>query len=109
MTVMTVSLRKVATAAVMAASLVAGEIAVSTSASAGEWRHRGTYGRDAGPRHVAPHYGYGNNHHKPRRDRTGDAVGAAIVGIGALIVGAAIADAARNGRHRNYDRDSDND
>ncbi len=106
------SLRKVATSAVVAVSLIAGQLATSVSASADGLRHRGPgWGyRGPAPRHVAPppprHYGYGHSGH--RRDRSGDAVGAAILGIGALIVGSAIAEAARKNRHRDYD-DDDND
>jgi hypothetical protein len=48
-----------------------------------------TYGQDRRP-YLAGH---------ARRDRTGDAIGAAILSIGALIVGATIADAARRQRY----------
>jgi hypothetical protein len=92
---------KLATSALVAVGLVAGQLATSASASA-EWRQRG-YGYDRGYGYRAPppkpYYGY---RQERRRDRTGDAVGAVVLGLGALIVGAAIADAARNKR-RHYD------
>ena len=92
------TMHKLLTSATVVLSLAAGQFATTSAASAGEYRG---YRSHSAPRFVAPrpHYDYG---HRPRRDRTGDAVGAAILGIGALIVGAAIADAARNKR-RHYD------
>lgn len=91
---------KTLTSAIVGASLLVGQIGVASSASAGD-RHRTYRAFDHAPRFVdrAPrHYGYGF-HQERRRDRTGDAVAGVVLGIGALIVGAAIADAARN-KHR---------
>ena len=47
-------------------------------------------------------------HHRKHRDHTGDAVAATVLGVGALIVGAAIADAARrNQQQQRYEGDDD--
>lgn len=93
---------------------VAGVLALqpltTSIASADGWRRQhggyGGYGRSYG--HPRPAYGYGYGYAAPqqhhRRDRTGRAVGAAVLGIGALIVGAAIADAARRDRQRSYEQ-----
>lgn len=91
---------KVVTSALVGLSLVAGQVAIATTASASDYGYR--HHRPL-PRHVeqAPrHYGY---HREQRRDRAGDAVAGIVLGIGALIVGAAIADAAR---HKNRTRDA---
>jgi hypothetical protein len=99
---MTMSMKKIATL-----SLLVGNAAVlAGSAAADGWRSNRGHERNA-PRHVEPFRGYPPVHHD-RRDRTGDAVGTAVLGIGALIVGAAIADAAgRERRERAYERDED--
>jgi hypothetical protein len=99
------SIKKIVTTVAVAAGLLASNVAMFTSsAQAGDngWR-RGGHHRT----YAAYNHGYGRGYHYAppvRRDRTGDAVGAAVLGIGALIIGAAIADAARNKR-RSYDHD----
>lgn len=93
----------------IALTVVAGAVALTsqvTAASADGWRHGGhrSYG-------YAPTYGYHapvpRDYHYPprRRDRSGDAVAGAILGVGAVIVGAAIADAIRRDRQRERERD----
>lgn len=102
---------RMATTAAAVAGLLAGQLAIFTApATAGDWGHPRYGSAHPVPRQVAPprHYGYG--HQAPRhRDRSGDAVAGAILGIGALIVGAAIADAARHERRPEprYERDDD--
>ena len=95
-----IAVGKALTSAIVGASLLVGQIGLASPASAGD-RHRSYRPYDHAPRFVdrAPrHYGYGYQHER-HRDRTGDAVAGVVLGIGALIVGAAIADAARN-KHR---------
>ncbi|HRK19849.1 MAG TPA: hypothetical protein PK970_12890 [Hyphomicrobiaceae bacterium] len=113
------SIPKVLTSLVVAGSMLAGQAVVfSSDASAREWRHRGEshrfhkpYSRHYVPRHVTPrHYEprYSYGHRYQRRDRTGDAVAATILGLGAVIIGSAIANAHKNRRdHRSYDEYDD--
>ena len=122
-----------ATVAVVAMSFVAGQLVVTSDvATAGDHRYRGYGFHDDGPRyHVRahrkyrsssrsyyyddtpryaysydyrPHYGY----RYERRDRTGDLVAAAILGIGAVIISQAIVGAPRYSKrrqsHRRYAR-----
>jgi hypothetical protein len=95
------SFKKIATTVAVAAGLLASHAAMfASSAQAGDhgWR-RGGHHRP----YAAYNHGYGRHHYAPaRRDRSGDAVGAAVLGIGALIIGAAIADASRNKRRHYY-------
>jgi hypothetical protein len=95
-------LKKSITSLALVAGVLATQAATfATSAEAYDRGGRRGYGHH---RPYASHgYGYRPHYAAPaRRDRTGDAIGAAILGIGALIVGATIADAARNRRHHNY-------
>jgi hypothetical protein len=96
---------KIATSAVVATALLVGQLATSATAHAGSYRSRG-FDRHYGYHAPAPRPYYGYRHQAPRRDRSGDAVAGVVLGLGALIVGAAIADAARNKR-RHYDYDHD--
>jgi hypothetical protein len=88
---------------VVSAGMLASETALfGTSANADPYRHRGSgYSRNEPRyfdhrRYTEPrHYGRRDHH----RDRRGDAVAATVLGLGALIVGAAVADAARRNRH----------
>lgn len=92
-------LGKVLTSCVVGVSLIAGPVAVATTSAAADHGYRS---HRPVPRYVAPpprHYGY---RYEGRRDHTGDAVAGMVLGIGALIVGAAIADAAR---HKNRTRE----
>jgi hypothetical protein len=89
------------------AGILALQPLAASVASAQDWRHRGGYGggyhRPYGPPPAA--YGYGRPQYaypERRRDRGGKAAAAAILGIGALIVGAAIADAARREHRQDY-------
>lgn len=92
--------------AVAAVSTVA-IASLSTAASAGDWRYRHPdygYAPRYGYHAPVPRHDYGPppaHHH--RRDRTGEAVAGAILGLGAVIVGAAIVDAARHERRRRYE------
>jgi hypothetical protein len=99
------ALKNIASVAAVAAGLVAGQVgALSSPAAADGWRDHGGYKRHhGGPRYEPYHHRGHVPYHAPRRDRTGDKVGAAILGIGALIVGAAIADAARRERRERHD------
>jgi hypothetical protein len=93
--------KKIATTVAVTAGLMASHIAIfAPSAQAYDhgWR-RGHHRPYAYQHSYRPHHAPYRQH---RRDRTGDAVGAAVLGIGALIIGAAIADSARKSRHR-YD------
>jgi hypothetical protein len=97
---LTMTLKKLATTAAVTLGLLASHAAMFTSAAEARDHHGWRKGYDR------PYAAYGHGRHQPqpyhygqRRDRSGDAVGAAILGIGALIVGAAIADAARKKRH----------
>lgn len=92
-------IRRLVPSALVAVSLIAGQLATAATASANDYRRFAQ--PNHGPRHVEPRRSYDYGQHK-RRDRTGEAVAGVVLGIGALIVGAAIADAARN-KHRNYD------
>ncbi len=87
--------------------LVASVAAFASAAEAGDWdgRGRGHYRHAPPPVVRYDHRPYAPQH--DRRDHRSDRVGAAVLGIGALIVGAAIADAAR--RERRLERDSDED
>lgn len=100
LTIMT-SLKKIATTVAVTAGLLASNAALfASSAQAGDygWRRHGGHHRPYAA------YNHGRHQYAPaRRDRTGDAVGAAVLGIGALIIGAAIADAARNKRRAYHD------
>ena len=100
-----ISLSKTVTSVAVAASLIAGQaVTLASDASAAEWRHRGHTRHVApAPRHYAPYRGDRYGYHGPRRDHTGDAVAGAILGIGALIVGSAIADAHRKKRYHDDD------
>lgn len=92
-----VAIGKTLTSAIVGVSLLVGQIGVASTASAGDHRNRGYRAYDHAPPYVdrAPrHFGHGF-HHERRRDRTGEAVAGVVLGIGALIVGAAIADSAR--------------
>lgn len=104
------SLKSIVTTVAVTAGLVASNLTLFTaSAKADGYRPYGySQHRQVAPRQVAPfrHSAPAPRHHG--RDRTGDAVGAAVIGIGALIVGAAIADAARRERNeRRYEPDED--
>jgi hypothetical protein len=94
-------LKKSVTSLALVAGVLATQAATfATSAEAYDRGGRRGYG------HHRPYASYGYNHRPHyaapvRRDRTGDAIGAAILGIGALIVGATIADAARKNRRYN--------
>lgn len=92
---------KALTSLAVAGSMIAGQaVALSSDAAAREFRGRGDGHRyhAPAPRRYEPRY-YGHGH---RRDRKGDAVAATILGLGAVIIGAAIADAHKNRRDR-YD------
>jgi hypothetical protein len=98
-------LHKFAVTVATVTALAATQLLSAATASArdGHYGYRGDrpgYGRPDFRRHEPRPYP-----REHRRDRTGDAVVGTIIGIGALIVGAAIADAARKQRH--YDRDYD--
>ena len=100
------SLSKITTAAAVAVALVAGQgMAFVSNAQARDGRHdrivRGPVSEQR--RYSEPRRDYGYRHHKERRDHTGDAVVGAILGIGALIVGASIAEAHRNKRYHDED------
>jgi hypothetical protein len=90
------------------AGVLALQPLAASLASAEPWRRGGFggYHRPYGPPPGAYGYGRPGPRFDHRRDHTGRAVGAAVVGIGALIVGAAIADAARRERQRAYVRDT---
>jgi hypothetical protein len=95
------------TAIAILAVVLAAQPVLTTGAAADGWRRHHQDGwRQDRPAHRDRSYGWGRPYEPPvrhqRRDRTGDAVGAAVLGIGALIIGAAIADAARRER-RAYD------
>ena len=107
------SFKRVTTSVAVVLALLSAPIASSGSAFAGGGHYRGGYSEDYGyaPRHYAPQYGYAPRHYAPQygyryherhhRDRTGDAIGAAVLGIGALIIGSAIANGSRR-HHRRY-------
>ncbi|NOU07081.1 MAG: hypothetical protein HOO99_12965 [Hyphomicrobiaceae bacterium] len=106
-----IALSKTVTSVAVVASLIAGQaVVVASPAAASEaplyeapQSSRG-YKRYVAPRHYEPQRAYGHRPHGPvRRDRSGDAVGAAILGIGAVIIGAAIADAHRKQRRGHDD------
>ena len=93
---------KVVTALVVSGSLLAGQTVAASNASAREFRNGGYTQRHyaPAPRHYAPqHRGYRSH----GRDRTGDAVAATILGLGALIVGSAIANAHKSKRYHDDD------
>ena len=96
------SFKRVTTSVAVVLALLSAPIASSGSAFAGGGHYRGGYSEDYGyaPRHYAPQYGY-RYHERHHRDRTGDAIGAAVLGIGALIIGSAIANGSRR-HHRRY-------
>lgn len=105
------ALSRTITSLTLAASLIAGQaLTLATQPSAADWRrHDGMRHSAPASRHVEPRreYSHGSRrieHRGPvHRDRSGDAVAGAILGIGALIVGAAIADA--NCKQRQDDDD----
>lgn len=105
------SLPKTITAIAVAGTLIAGQaVGLASQASAGDWRHRDGVRHSApASRHYEPRRIYGHGSHRlehrgpVHRDRSGDAVAGAILGIGALIVGAAIADAHRKQRQHDDD------
>lgn len=103
-TMITTSLHKIVLAAATIATVGIGSL---STASAGDWRYRNPdygYAPRYGYHAPVPRYDYAPppvHHH--RRDRTGEAVAGAILGLGAVIVGAAIVDAARHERQRRYD------
>lgn len=100
------SIPKMLTSLAVAGSMVAGQaVVLSSDASARDWRNRGESHRiyKPQPRHYEPRYSYGH-----RRDRTGDAVAATILGLGAVIIGSAIANAHKNRpTNRSYDEYDD--
>jgi hypothetical protein len=103
--------KTIAAALAVATGMLASEASLfATSAKADSNRHRGYgYDRPVAPRHV-DNRRYPEPRHDRRehnRDRTGDAVAATVLGIGALIIGAAIADGARRNRNQRHDRDDD--
>ena len=103
------SLKSIATALAVTAGLVASNVMMfAASAKADGYRAYGHH-RPVAPRYVEPPRVYlppQRQHHG--RDHRGDAIGAAILGLGALVVGAAIADAARREHNeRRYERDED--
>lgn len=99
------TLRKIVLATATISTVAVASLSTAV-AGEGYYRHHPEYG-------YAPRYGYHTpvprydyapppvHHH--RRDRTGEAVAGAILGIGAVIVGAAIVDAARHERRRRHD------
>ncbi len=107
--------KSIAVAVAIATGMLASEVSLFASAAhADPYRYRG-HGNDrpVGPRHFdhrrfpeprpQPYHDRREHH----RDRTGDAVAATVLGIGALIVGSAIADAARRNRNQRHERDDD--
>lgn len=95
------SVSRFAASALVGASLIAGQIAVASAAAAADF---GYGSRPARQRHVetAPPRHFGDRRER-RRDRAGDAVAGMVLGIGALVVGAAIADAARHNQRTRDD------
>lgn len=97
--------KRIAALAVTVGVLAAQATVFVTSAQAYDngWRRGGGHHRP----YAGYGAGYGRHHYAPpvrhKRDRSGDAVGAAILGIGALIIGAAIADGARKQRYYDHD------
>ena len=101
--------KSIAAAIVVTAGMIGAEAALfASSAHADPYRHRRhVYDRPL-PRHVeAPRHFPREHHREHRRDRTGDAVAATVLGLGALIIGTAIADAARRKNEGRYERDED--
>jgi hypothetical protein len=104
--------KTIAVAVAIATGMLASEASVfATAAKADSNRHRG-HGYDRGYDRPVQHRQFDNRRYpEPRReqhrDRTGDAVAATVLGIGALIVGAAVADAARRNRNQQRERDDD--
>jgi hypothetical protein len=100
----TPSLKKIVLAVATVATVGAASL---STASAGDYRYSNPhygYAPRYGYHAPVPRHDYGPppvRHH--RRDRTGEVVAGAILGLGAVIVGAAIVDAARHGRRHRYD------
>ncbi len=92
-------------AVTIAAGMFASEAALFATAAKADPNRQRSYGvhRPSAPRHFDPRPTYEPRHDRREyhRDRNGDAVAATVLGIGALIIGAAMADAARrSGNHR---------
>jgi hypothetical protein len=95
----------------VAMGMLASEAALfATAAQADPNRNRGHgYDRPVAPRHFdrrsqpEPRHDRREQH----RDRSGDAVAATVLGLGALIVGAAVSDAARRNRNQRYEPEED--
>lgn len=106
--------KTMAVAVAVAMGMLASEGSLfATAAKADPSRHRG-YGfmRADAPRNF-DHRRYPEprpqsfRSRDQHRDRAGDVVAATVLGIGALIVGSAIADAAGRNRDQRYERDDD--
>lgn len=100
-------LGKVVRSSVLAAGVVAANLAVfAGSALAGD-RYRGRYnGHGHGhvrQYHAAPHYGHGGHHYGYQKKRKNNGAAVAI-GLGALILGTMIAaEAGRHHRNKQWD------